>query len=474
MAKLNTFAGYETIEKLGEGGMCAVFRVRHIETGEECAIKILTDTDEQAGERFKEEAQLLMQIHHENIIEVHHLEDSDPPWLAMEMLTGRDLDEVREERGAIDPERAALIFAAVASGLELVHQMGVRHRDIKPANIMLSADEVPHLIDFGIARDTSQAHKTRQGFVVGTAAYMPPEIFMEDDPNLLQDSACSDVYSLGMSLCEVLTGQLIHSRGGAGTTQMVQIIKDKMDRPHLDPREWLPTVPDGLAEVVKAATTQEPDDRIQTALEFQERLTAWVTLRQQTGTAPVNRGDFDLSALPTPVAPPKSKPSTVIDDLKQVPHAIAAEPASTSPPTPPVNPPNEPRPRTPPPPDSGGGGRLGAVFGAAGSMTVAGLWLAVALVGVVVLYVMRPVAPPVQPDHAKAIRTVIHKAPTLKACQGKGKSKLDLQVANGKATTVLMEPKLDDPLDTCIRDAIASLKFPEGPETRVRMPISVR
>src|SRR5688500_7533013 len=116
---LPRFDGWETLEKLGEGGMCEVYRVRPASgNGPERAIKVLMDRSETSVRRFTDEGVLIQRIVHPNIVRVHQIAgDARPPWLVMDLLAGRDLEETIEVEGAMDPERAAPMFADLADAL---------------------------------------------------------------------------------------------------------------------------------------------------------------------------------------------------------------------------------------------------------------------------------------------------------------------------------------------------------------------
>jgi serine/threonine-protein kinase len=321
------FEGWDIVEKLGEGGMCAVFRVRSPEDGTERAVKIMTDTNESAATRFTAEAKLLISLDHPNVLKVHTLHEEDPPWIVMDLLAGRDLEEHRDTEDPMRPDQIAAWFADLANGLQAVHDLGVVHRDLKPSNVMLGTDGVPRLIDFGVARDTSAARITKAGIVVGTASYLPPELFLESNPQHLQDQATADVYALGQTLCELLINRPVHDpEHFNGPKLLVQIMQDKITRPHLDPREWDDKIPDALATIVIDATQQLPEDRIQTARELEDRLRAWLHSRKAREAAPVSRAD--VKTLPPPptstsiaptatrtAAPPKRGGSHVVNTL---------------------------------------------------------------------------------------------------------------------------------------------------------------
>ncbi len=303
MADGYEFEGWEIVEKLGEGGMCAVYRVRRPEDapdpGIERAVKVMTDTNESATTRFTAEAKLLISLDHPNVLKVHELHEEDPPWIVMDLLAGRDLEEHRDTRDPMRPDQLAAWFADLANGLQAVHELGVVHRDLKPSNIMLGTDGVPRLIDFGVARDTSAARITKAGIVVGTASYLPPELFLESNPQHLQDQATADVYALGQTLCELLINRPVHHPDEFnGPKLLVMIMQDKITRPHLDPREWDENIPDALATIVIDATQQLPEDRISTARELEDRLRAWLHSRRAREAAPVSRAD--AKTLPPP------------------------------------------------------------------------------------------------------------------------------------------------------------------------------
>lgn len=274
MEPLPSFGPWRAVEKLGEGGVCVVWHVRNEEDGSEGAIKVLADATADNVERFVREAQMLMEIDHPNILGVRSVAaDARPPWYLMELLRGVDLDALRA-KGPVSPWHAASLIAQVADGLALVHGLGIRHRDIKPANIVIDARGIPKLIDFGIARRVQDTHQTTDGMVVGTAAYLAPEVWEADDPHAVQDTEASDVYALGQTLCELLIGRPIYERSG-GNTALGKILRDKLEREALDPRDWNPEVPEALAAVVRDATRREPGERIATAEALRLRLEGW-------------------------------------------------------------------------------------------------------------------------------------------------------------------------------------------------------
>ncbi|MBA2320300.1 MAG: serine/threonine protein kinase [Deltaproteobacteria bacterium] len=448
--ELENFPGWTTVEKLGEGGFCAVYRVRPAEgDGPERAVKVLFDRTAHAIERFAAEARLLQTIDHPNVVRVHALHDEvRPPWLVMDLLAGRDLEEAMKEQGPMDPERAARLYADVASGLATVHARGVRHRDIKTANIMLGHDGVPRLIDFGIARDPEAVRMTGKGMVMGTAAYLPPEVFYAEDPNAAQEDPAGDVYALGQALCESLTGRIMFDPGNKQTNGLVAVMKEKLDRAHLDPREWRPGVPAELADIVVAATKREVADRIRTADELERRLRNWLAARRTTGmAAPVSR----------------------VTEMPSV-------PVGAIPPSPPIRPPAEHREVRV---EAGGGRGAAAAASFAGLGLVAAGWTLAALVGLLALWLGAP--EPVQMPSAKpkVSLAVAGQRSAMGKCRrgnARGSAVLTWTVRDGRVWDVdVGSSNLGPEVDECLRGAVRSLRIPARDLTvTVRQPVTFR
>ncbi|MBX2804025.1 MAG: protein kinase [Myxococcales bacterium] len=427
--------GWEILEKLGEGGMCAVYRARPddaepVRTWER-ALKVLLDTTPLAAERFAAEAQLLSRIEHPNVVRVHALHEGPPPWLVMDLLVGHDLHEHMDRHGPMDPERAARLFADLASGLAAVHAEGVRHRDLKPANVLLGDDGVPRLIDFGIARDVASPHVTRNGYVVGTAAYLPPEVFTDDDTRQAQDGAKADVYALGQTLYEMLIGRPFHDLplAGAEAEPMARVMHRKLAVPHLDPRSDVLRIPDGLAEVVIRATRRQRAVRTPSAARLEEELRTWLVQRDSTGE-------------PAPVSvvnrvPPRPALQTARG---------AAEPA------------DQPEDTAPEPTPQGRPAVAGAV-GLVGMGAVALALAAVTALGVALLWIYKPASP-----HVDTVLAAIHlRSAELGNCPGaggKGTIQVAVTVTAGKPTRVrVVESTMEARTERCVRRILQAAPF---------------
>ncbi|HEY9717038.1 MAG TPA: serine/threonine-protein kinase [Trichormus sp.] len=204
---------YRLIESLGSGGMGVVFKAQHILMNKTVAIKMLHPqliVSEHCLGRFQQEAKAASHINHPNIISVFDFgtTESGQPFIVMDYVRGRSLDDIIQEDGPLAPERCLRIFVQVADALAEAHKCGVIHRDLKPSNVMLVSDgnggESVRIVDFGIAKivnsDTGN-QLTKTGEIFGSPAYMSPE---QCRGNVLDER--SDIYSLGCVFYEALSG----------------------------------------------------------------------------------------------------------------------------------------------------------------------------------------------------------------------------------------------------------------------------
>jgi serine/threonine-protein kinase len=195
---------YALGEVLGAGGMATVWRARDEVLGREVAVKVLSPqyaADAAFLARFEREARHVAALSHPRLVTVFDCGiDRGTAFIVMELVAGRTLRQVLDDGGALPPVEATGIAVAVCEGLEVAHAAGLVHRDIKPANIVLSRGEVK-VLDFGIARADGTAGGTPTQGVLGTAAYLPPEL-ASGGPAGPQ----ADLYSLGCVLFEMLTG----------------------------------------------------------------------------------------------------------------------------------------------------------------------------------------------------------------------------------------------------------------------------
>src|SRR5882672_9072942 len=209
---------YQLESRLGQGGMGVVFRARHIFLKTPHAIKIilpdLVGNDPMLATRFRQEALAAAAIRHQNIIAVTDfgMVRGTMPFLVMEFIKGKSLQEILAEEGAMSPARALELISAVANGVGAAHRQNIVHRDLKPLNIMLQ-DGVPvaeglKILDFGLAKIKSgdllgSFIQAKTSGLMGSPFYMAPEQWSDDEPD-----ARADIYSLGIILYQMLSGDV--------------------------------------------------------------------------------------------------------------------------------------------------------------------------------------------------------------------------------------------------------------------------
>ena len=255
---------FEVVQKLGEGGMSTVYRVRRLADDEELAVKVIkraVSMDPRNLKRLEREAKVMMGMDSPHITKVYEFcaIDEKRAFLVMELLHGRLLAHVIRD-GPIAPRLAVAIAGQIASGLEVAHDHGLIHRDLKPSNIMLS--ESPErtrvkLLDFGLVKSQERwSGITLPGMVVGTAHYCAPEQALGDEIG-----ATTDIYALGCVLFEMLVGWPLF-RGDSAVDVMAKHVSEPP--PDINARCPRP-VPKRLEEFLTACLAKNPDDRLQSA-----------------------------------------------------------------------------------------------------------------------------------------------------------------------------------------------------------------
>jgi eukaryotic-like serine/threonine-protein kinase len=262
---------YRLIGKIGQGGMGAVFKASHVLFDESRALKVMNRelmSDEMLVKRFKQEAVMARKLDHPNAVSVDDIDEAEDgrPFMVMEYIEGQGLKELIHEAGPLPARRAAAIARQVASGLGAAHAIGMVHRDIKPANIVLiqtAQGEQAKVLDFGIAKlkearadATSGLTLTGTGMVIGTPQYMSPEQALGRRGSELDGR--SDLYSLGIVLYQMLSGELPYK---ADTTMGLLLAHiNQAPKPILEVRPDL-HIPPALARVVMQCLEKQPDER---------------------------------------------------------------------------------------------------------------------------------------------------------------------------------------------------------------------
>ena len=263
-------AGKYRIESLlKRGGMGAVYRATHLMLHKPIAIKLIKPelvTTQDTIRRFHREAQAASKLDHPNIVTIHDLGESGDGtlYIAMELVSGTSLKELVKSEGALRPERAVRIAAAIGSALALAHRNHIIHRDLKPQNIMICRDadgqEQPKLLDFGIAKtfESEGPALTSTGLVFGTPHYMSPE--QAKSPAV---DGRSDLYALGIILYEMLVGKVPFD-----AESIPAILVKHLNEAPKPPTELRPGLDPKLEAIVLRCLEKEPERRYQTAEEL--------------------------------------------------------------------------------------------------------------------------------------------------------------------------------------------------------------
>jgi len=259
---------YRALGELGRGAMGVVVLAHDEVLARRVAVKLVQSHLASPGfhRRFLDEGRAMARVNHRNVVQVYACgEHGSVPYIVMELVTGSTLERwLAHQVGYVEVHRAVAILAAVCEGVSAIHAADTLHRDIKPSNILLDEDLVPRIADLGVAT-LHRAHRASRPEIVGTPAYMAPEIAFpkSDDPPTQR----ADVYSLACVAYELLTGQLLFP---------VQDERDALLRhatqPVHPPSELRPGLPSAFDRVLLRALAKNPEDRTPSVDEFRRDL----------------------------------------------------------------------------------------------------------------------------------------------------------------------------------------------------------
>lgn len=253
---------YELIEKIGDGGMAVVYKAKDRLLNRYVAVKILRPEftrDAQFIESFRKESQAAAGLQHPNIVNVYDVgKEGNIYFIVMELIDGRPLSDIIEENGPLDYRNVIEIGKQVAAALSLAHKNHIIHRDVKPHNIMITKDGVAKLADFGIAKAISSStivNKDEGGQVMGSVHYFSPE---QARGKYVDEK--SDVYSLGIVLYEMLTGEVPFDGDNPVEIALMHINEDIKP-----PSQIIDNVPPALEKIILKATDKYQTNRYENA-----------------------------------------------------------------------------------------------------------------------------------------------------------------------------------------------------------------
>jgi serine/threonine-protein kinase len=286
---------YQLEEQVGSGGMAVVYRARDLMLERPVAIKVLREdfsSDEDFRERFRQEARAAANLSHPNIVTVHDFGlDAGRLFIVMEHVPGTDLKTILHRRKRFAVSEVLALMVQACAGVGYAHRAGLVHCDIKPQNMLVTPDQRLKVVDFGIARALASIQPDEKAEIVwGSPQYFSPEQAAGDPP-----SPASDVYSLGIVMYEMLTGQLPFT-----TSSATELARQHREDPPQPPRQHNPRIPAPLDQITLKVLSKEPAARYRTADQLGRVLT---TVLQHADTSAV--------ASPAPASPTiESRPDT--------------------------------------------------------------------------------------------------------------------------------------------------------------------
>jgi serine/threonine-protein kinase len=311
---------YRIEEWVGSGGMCDVYRARNIVIGKQVAVKVLKPefaSDPKIASRFYREARAASRIRHPHAIDVMDfgIDQNETPFIVMEYVEGQTLSELLRHSGALTVERAANILRQACGALDVAHSVGVIHRDIKPDNILIAEYEGGdwiEVLDFGVAKIQEDVNRRAQltgaNFLIGTPRYMSPEQCEEKPVD-----ARSDIYSLGVVLYEMLSGEAPFS----GNSTRLLIAHAAETPPPLSHKR--PDIPPAVEAVVMKTLDKNPERRPQSALDLAQEFYEAAGLLTLAETNASRSGAFSRVSVPLPEqVGERVEPSAVAGSLAAV------------------------------------------------------------------------------------------------------------------------------------------------------------
>lgn len=253
---------YEILTRIGGGGMALVYKAHDVLLNRNVAVKVLRQQfvhDEEFIRRFRREAQSAAALSHPNVVSIYDVgQEEDTHYIVMEYIEGHNLNEIIQERAPLQAEEAVRIAMQIADALEHAHQNHIIHRDIKPHNILIGKNGRVKVTDFGIARAVTSSTITQTGSVVGSVHYFSPE-----HAKGVTAGEKSDIYSLGIVLYQMVTGQLPFL-GESPISVALKHLQDNFE----EPRKVNPHIPQSVENIILRSMRKNPSERYASAREM--------------------------------------------------------------------------------------------------------------------------------------------------------------------------------------------------------------
>ncbi len=285
---------YKVSHLLGSGGMGEVWAGAHLYMDRKVAIKALHQSlvsNPEIRGRFKNEAVTMSQLEHPNIVRLYdYIEQNDGVYLVMEYVDGDPLDQyILRKTGPIPEGQARQLFEQMLLGLQYAHQHGVIHRDIKPSNFMVTPQKQVLILDFGIAKllESVGPQRTKAGTRIGTVLYMSPEQVQGHETD-----ARSDIYALGVTLFQMLTGQCPYPNDASEYDVYQRIVNEPLPRA----ASFYPAVSAEMQALIDKATAKKPQDRFQNCADFLAALLGKSTITPVTAKATIDQASEKKAA----------------------------------------------------------------------------------------------------------------------------------------------------------------------------------
>jgi serine/threonine protein kinase len=284
---------YHVLKKLGQGGMGNVYLGHDRDLDRKLALKVMLPqyaADAEARARFLREARAAAMVNSVHVVTIFDVDDNGGlPFIAMEYLLGCPLDQYLKTKGELPLAQALRVVREAAIGLAAAHELGLVHRDVKPANLWLEAPTGRvKLLDFGLARETTDANLTGTGAVIGTPSYMSPE-----QARGQKVDGRGDLFSLGVVLYRLTTGRMPFTGNGV----MAVLTSLALDTP-IPPRQLKPGLPAVVEAVITRLLEKDPDERFQTAGEL---IAALADLEQPTASSPTPEAEAEPNPADTQI-----------------------------------------------------------------------------------------------------------------------------------------------------------------------------